>query len=133
LLEKKTVVICAGGGGIPTMYDPQGHRTLVGVEVVIDKDYAGALLARDIGADMYVMATDAAGVYADWGKPTQRQLTHVTPEELAKYDFPAGSMGPKVAAACEFVCATGKRAAIGALADIEQIVGGDAGTLIERQ
>lgn len=131
LLEKGTVVICAGGGGIPTMYDTKGGRTLEGVEVVIDKDFAGALLARDLQADLYVMATDADGVYVDWGKPSQRQLGQVTPSELEQYEFPAGSMGPKVAAACEFATATGKRAAIGSLADIEKIVNGEAGTLVD--
>jgi carbamate kinase len=131
LLEHGTIVICAGGGGIPTVYDPDQAGMLRGVEVVIDKDYAGALLARDVHAELYVMATDAAGVFLDWGKPTARCLRQTTPKELAQYDFPAGSMGPKVGAACEFVAATGKRAAIGALADIERIVAGEAGTLID--
>jgi carbamate kinase len=131
LLEHGTIVICAGGGGIPTVYDPDHDRTLLGVEVVIDKDFAGALLARDIDADMYIMATDAEGVFLDWGKPTARCLRRVTPSELSQYDFPAGSMGPKVAAACEFVVASGRKAAIGALADIEKMVAGEAGTLIE--
>jgi carbamate kinase len=131
LLEKGAIVICAGGGGIPTVYDPDGERQLLGVEVVIDKDFAGALLARDVEADMYVMATDAEGVFLDWGKPTARCLRRVTPAELSQYEFPAGSMGPKVAAACEFVTSSGKRAAIGALADIERIVAGEAGTLIQ--
>ena len=103
LLEHGTIVICAGGGGIPTVYDPDGNHQLLGVEVVIDKDFAGALLARDVEADMYVMATDTDGVYLDWGTPTARRLRRTTPAELAQYDFPAGSMGPKVAAACEFV------------------------------
>jgi carbamate kinase len=100
------------------------------VEVVIDKDFAGALLARDLQADMYVMATDTDGVYLDWGTPNARKLNRTTPAELAKYEFPAGSMGPKIEAACEFASATGKPAAIGSLADIERIVAGDAGTLI---
>jgi carbamate kinase len=124
-------VICAGGGGIPTVYDPDRERTLLGVEVVIDKDFAGALLARDIRADMYVMATDADGVYLDWGLPGAHRLNRTTPAELAGYEFPAGSMGPKVAAACEFVSTTGRPAAIGALEDIERIVAGEAGTLVE--
>ena len=131
LLEHGTIVICAGGGGIPTVYDPDRERTLLGVEVVIDKDLSGALLARDIQADMYVMATDADGVYLDWATATARRLRRTSPAELAEYTFPAGSMGPKVEAACEFVRATGRPAAIGALADIERIVAGEAGTLIE--
>ena len=130
LLEKKTVVVCVGGGGIPTMYDPTKERTLVGIEAVIDKDSASALLARELDADLFVMATDAEGVYLDWGKPTARQLTNTTPDELSRYEFPAGSMGPKVDSACQFVRLTGGTAAIGALADIEKIVEGQAGTII---
>jgi carbamate kinase len=131
LLERGTIVICAGGGGIPTVYESNARRTLEGIEVVIDKDFAGALLARDLEADLYVMATDADGVYLNWGTPDARKLERVTPSELARYEFPAGSMGPKIDAACEFVAATGRPAAIGALADIERIVGGCAGTRIE--
>jgi carbamate kinase len=131
LLDRGVVVICAGGGGIPTMYDPTKERMLIGIEAVIDKDRATALLARQIDADLYVMATDTDGVYLDWGKPNARRLGHTTPSELRKYPFAAGSMGPKVDAACEFVQGTGKRAAIGALADIEKIVLGKAGTIVE--
>ena len=120
LLEKNTVVICAGGGGIPTMYDPDKQRWLTGIEAVIDKDLASELLAREVEADLLVIATDVNGVYLDWGKPEQRKLGWVTPEELRAHPFPAGSMGPKVAAAVQFVEKTGKRAAIGSLADIEQ-------------
>ena len=131
LLEKGTVVICAGGGGIPTQYLPDGTRTLVGCEAVIDKDFAGELLARELGADLFVMATDAEGVYLDYGTPQQRLLGHVTPEELGEHEFAAGSMGPKVEAAIRFVRATGKRAAIGNLEELGRMVAGDAGTIIE--
>ncbi|MBN1193143.1 MAG: carbamate kinase [Coriobacteriia bacterium] len=128
LLEKGCVVICAGGGGIPTAYMPDGSNTLVGIEAVIDKDLAGELLAREIDADLFVMATDAEGVYAGWGTPEQHLLGWVTPDELAGHEFAAGSMGPKVEAAVRFVRATCKRAAIGRLEDIERIVAGEAGT-----
>jgi len=128
LLEHHTVVICAGGGGIPTMYLPDGTRTLVGIEAVIDKDLASELLARELDADLFVIATDVDGVYLDWGKPEQRVLARATPSEMKAYNFPAGSMGPKVQAAIQFVERTGKRAAIGSLADIERIVAGTAGT-----
>jgi carbamate kinase len=128
LLEKGTVVICAGGGGIPTMYDPSRKRWLTGIEAVIDKDLASELLAREVQADLFVIATDVNGVYLDWGKPEQRMLGLVTPEELRAHPFPAGSMGPKVEAAMQFVERTGKRAAIGSLADIGGIVAGTAGT-----
>jgi carbamate kinase len=131
LLEKGTVVICAGGGGIPVMYDLEKERTLTGVEAVIDKDRATALLAYELEADLYVMATDVDGVYVDWGTPDARLIRHATPEELETYDFAAGSMGPKVEAACHFVRETGNRAAIGSLADIEAIVKGEAGTIVE--
>jgi carbamate kinase len=132
LLEQNTIVICAGGGGIPTMYLPDGTRTLVGVEAVIDKDLASELLARELTADLFIMATDVDGVYLDWGKPEQRKLSHVTPEELKAYSFPAGSMGPKVQAASQFAERTGKRAAIGSLEDIARIVAGQAGTNVAR-
>jgi carbamate kinase len=128
LLEHGTVVICAGGGGIPTMWAPGKTRTLTGVEAVIDKDFASELLAREVEADLFVMATDVDGVYTGWGTPEQRRLEEVTPSELRAMDFAAGSMGPKVSAAMRFVEATGKRAAIGSLADIEKIVDGTGGT-----
>ncbi len=130
LMEKNTVVICGGGGGIPTMYAPGEERKLVGVEAVIDKDLVSELLARELGADLFIMATDVDGVYLDWGKETQRKLEQIPASELKSYHFAAGSMGPKVSAALQFVENTGKRAAIGALEEIEQIVAGTAGTNI---
>jgi carbamate kinase len=131
LLEKGTIVICAGGGGIPTMYLP-GTRTLVGAQVVVDKDRASALLARELDAEVLVLATDADAVYLDWGTPAQRPLGRVTPDELGRHSFAAGSMGPKVEAAADFVRSTGGRAAIGALADVERMVEGAAGTQVTR-
>jgi len=130
LLDQGAVVICAGGGGVPTMYDPVQERTLVGVEAVIDKDLASELLAREVAADLLVMVTDVDGVYSGWGSPEQRKLERTTPEELRALDFAAGSMGPKVEAACRFVERTGARAAIGGLAEIEDIVKGSAGTQV---
>jgi carbamate kinase len=128
LLEHQTVVICAGGGGIPTAWVAGKERTLGGVEAVIDKDLASELLARELEVDLFVMATDVDGVYDDWGTPEQRRLDRVTPEELRSKNYAAGSMGPKVEAAAMYVEATGKRAAIGSLVDIEKIVEGAAGT-----
>lgn len=130
LVEQGTVVVCAGGGGIPTVLEP--GRVLRGVEAVIDKDLASSLLAEEIDADLLVIATDVDGVYVDWGTPDQRRLTETTPEELRAYDFAAGSMGPKVEAVCRFVERTGRTAAIGSLADIAEIVGGRAGTRVSR-
>jgi len=127
LLDNGAVVICAGGGGIPTML---GRGSLTGVEAVIDKDLASELLAENVNADLFLMATDVDGVYLDWGTPQQRRLGQVTPEELAGHQFPAGSMGPKVQAATRFAAKTGRRGAIGSLADIGAIVAGEAGTSV---
>jgi carbamate kinase len=129
LLDQNTVVICAGGGGVPTKYECiEDNVCLIGVEAVIDKDLASELLAREVGADLFVMATDVDGVYKDWGAATQELLGTVTVSELRSLDFAAGSMGPKVEAALRFVERTGHRAAIGALHDIGGIVEGTAGT-----
>jgi carbamate kinase len=133
LLGRGAVVICAGGGGIPTMYPSAGTGDLVGVEAVIDKDLASELLAGDVHADLFLMATDVDGVYLDWGTPQQRRLDQVTPDELASYHFAAGSMGPKVEAAARFTAKTGRRAAIGSLDEIAGIVAGTAGTNVVGQ
>jgi len=130
LLERNTIVIAAGGGGIPAAYQPGADRKLGGVECVIDKDLATELLARELKADLYVMLTDADAVYVDWGKPTQRAIRSATPDALSAMTFAAGSMGPKVDAACRFAKATGKNAAIGALGDLERIIAGEAGTTV---
>jgi carbamate kinase len=128
LLEKGTIVIAAGGGGIPTVYEP--GRLLRGIEAVIDKDLCSDLLARELDADFFIMATDADAVYIDWGKPKQRAVRSAHPDALRSHAFPAGSMGPKVDAACLFAEATGKKAAIGALKDLKSILQGEAGTTI---
>lgn len=129
LLDHGVVVIAAGGGGIPTMYLP-GTRTLVGVEAVVDKDLASAVLAEQIEAELFVVATDADAVYLDWGTPQQRPIRRATPEALGELEFAAGSMGPKVQAACDFVRTTGHRAAIGALDQITGLLEGTAGTTV---
>ncbi len=131
LVEKGTVVICAGGGGIPTMYDE--NRKLRGVEAVIDKDLASELLSREVEADLFISATDADAVYLDWGTENQRAIKRASPQAMSEYGFAAGSMGPKVEAVCQFAKMTGKSAAIGALADIEAIVAGTKGTTISNQ
>lgn len=128
LVDQGTIVICTGGGGIPTTYDDDGR--LGGVEAVIDKDLASALLAKQLDADLLVIATDVDGVYVDWGSEKQRRLGRVTPEDLADLDLPAGSMGPKVEAACDFARSTGREAVIGSLTDITDIVDGSAGTRV---
>lgn len=129
LLRKGAVVVCTGGGGIPTMYR-EGTRELVGVDAVIDKDLASAVLARDLRADLLVIATDADAVYLDWGTPRQRSIAAASPEALAGYDFASGSMGPKVEAASQFARDTGNRAVIGALDDLTRMISGQAGTVV---
>jgi carbamate kinase len=130
LLEKGTIVICTGGGGIPTMYEDGRRTKLRGAEVVIDKDLASALLAKELNADRYIMATDADGVYTDWGRSNAKLLSTVTYEDVKDLQFDTGSMGPKIAAACWFAQMTGKPAAIGALLDLKRIIAGEAGTTI---
>ena len=126
LLENGATVICAGGGGIPTVYEPDG--TLKGVEVVIDKDRASALLAFELDAGLLILATDTDGVYLDWGAEDARRIERITPEQIEQYEFEEGSMGPKVEAACGFVRRSGGRAVIGALTDMQGMVAGTAGT-----
>ncbi|WP_432817129.1 carbamate kinase [Sulfitobacter sp. JB4-11] len=128
LLDQGVVVICAGGGGIPVV--DQGDGMMVGVEAVIDKDHASGLLARALHADAFLMLTDVEGVFTGWGTPQQALIANATPQQLREMDFPAGSMGPKVDAACEFAEATGGFAAIGRLADTMQLVSGTIGTRI---
>jgi len=129
LLEQGAVVIAAGGGGIPTMYLP-GTRTLVGVEAVVDKDRASALLAREIKADQFLVATEADAIYLDWATDNQRAIRRATPKALAEIGFAPGSMGPKVEAACAFVSDTGNPAIVGALDQIPALMAGDAGTAV---
>ncbi len=126
LLENGATVICAGGGGIPTVYKPDG--TLEGVEVVVDKDRASALLAFELDAGLLILATDTDGVYLDWGTEDARIINRVTPEQMEQYEFEEGSMGPKVEAACGFVRRSGGRAVIGSLTDMQGMVAGTAGT-----
>jgi len=129
LLDHGAIVIAAGGGGIPTMYVP-GTRTLVGVEAVVDKDFASAVLAREIEADRFVVATDADAVYLDWGSPQQRAVARAHPDALRDLPFPAGSMGPKVQAAVEFAATTGSEAWIGSLDQLAAVIAGTAGTCV---
>ena len=136
LLEHEAVVICAGGGGIPVMYTDEAvpaGKQLVGVEAVIDKDLASALLAKDLKADALAIVTDVDAVYVDWGTPDQRAIRRATPEALMGTEFAAGSMGPKVRAACSFVEETGGLAAIGSIEDTPALLRGEAGTIVTRE
>ena len=135
LLDRGCVVICAGGGGIPVMYTDEpavAGRQLVGVEAVIDKDLASALLARDLHADALLIITDVEAVFSGWGTPDQRAIRRATPEALGKSEFAEGSMGPKVRAACSFVEETGGLAAIGSILDTPALLRGEAGTVVTR-
>jgi carbamate kinase len=135
LLRDGAVVICAGGGGIPVMYTdeavPAGRR-LVGIEAVIDKDLASALLAADLKADALAIVTDVDGVYEGWGTPEQRKIERATPAELAAAEFAEGSMGPKVKAACQFAEQTGGSAVIGSITETQAMLRGEAGTTVTR-
>lgn len=128
MLEHNAVVIAAGGGGIPVKLRADGSHA--GVEAVIDKDLCSSLLAREIKADLLLISTDVDAVYIHWGEPGQKALTQTTPAELKQWQFAAGSMGPKVQAACEFVEATGNTALIGSIEQIEAMLQGKAGTQV---
>jgi carbamate kinase len=128
LVEKQVIVICTGGGGIPVIR--RSDDRLVGVEAVIDKDSASSLLARELGADAFIMLTDVDAVYRVWGEPGARAIRRISPQAMRQFSFAAGSMGPKVEAACEFVEQTGSLAGIGQLKDAQEILSGHSGTVI---
>jgi len=127
LLANGIVVVCAGGGGVPIV---RRQDELIGVEAVIDKDRASALLAKELHADVFAMVTDVDAVFVDYGKPSQRALGAISPSELEGYVFPAGSMGPKVESACDFAQVTGNTAVIGSLSNVAGLVQGTAGTRV---
>ncbi|MGD0319884.1 MAG: carbamate kinase [Nitrososphaerales archaeon] len=131
LFDEGTVVIAAGGGGVPVV---KGARTgrYVGVEAVIDKDLAAALLAGLLGVDLLMILADVEGVFLNYGRPGQRLVDRMSVRAAKKYlaqgQFPAGSMGPKVEAAVRFIESGGKRAVIGSLEKVEATLAGEAGT-----
>jgi carbamate kinase len=129
LVEAGVLVICTGGGGVPVVSGEHGRLT--GVEAVVDKDLAAALLAEQLGADALLLLTDVPSVMLDWGTERERPLTRATPADVAALGLASGSMGPKALAASRFAQATGGRAAIGALEDAAQLLDGTCGTLIE--
>lgn len=128
LVSAGFVTLCAGGGGIPVQRAADG--CYAGIECVVDKDLTSALLATRLHADCLMMLTDVPAVYTDFGTPQARELRRVTPAELAAFEFPAGSMGPKVEAACRFVQGGMRRACIGSLDDVRNILAGRAGTTV---
>jgi carbamate kinase len=129
LVKVGALVICAGGGGIPVVVTPAG--SICGVEAVIDKDLATALLATELQADALLLLTDVDAVYAHWGTSEAHSIHETTPQQLSKYRFASGSMQPKVEAGCRFVKATGGMAGIGKLEDAVEILRGDRGTIIK--
>ncbi len=131
LLEADITVICAGGGGIPVVRGADGR--LSGVEAVIDKDKSAALLAEELKAEALLILTDVAAVEVGWGTPEARPIREISIAGLRAMDFPAGSMLPKIEAACSFVEATGGFAAIGRLSDASELLAGTAGTAILRR
>jgi len=128
LLWQEAIVVCAGGGGVPVVRDADGR--LQGVEAVVDKDRTSAILAASVKADALLLLTDVPGVVAGFGTAGARTIGRTTTDELRTLDLPAGSMRPKVEAVCEFAERTGRFAAIGALADAESILRGEAGTFV---
>ena len=126
LVEGGLLVVCTGGGGIPVVEDDDGRQR--GVEAVIDKDLASALLAVDLGVQTLVLATDVDAVYEGYGTSAQRPIRTATPAELRGQDFAAGSMGPKVEAVCRFVERTGGHGVIGSLDEIDELLAGREGT-----
>ncbi len=133
LIDMDFIVICCGGGGIPVI---RKNRKFRGVEAVIDKDLASSILAQEIKADIFVIASDVKGAGINWGQPEQKMLRKTPLAEMEKYvqegQFPAGSMGPKVEAMMQFAKATGNRGVICQLDDIEKAIAGEAGTEILR-
>jgi len=130
LIDHGMVVICAGGGGIPVIRDSSGN--LSGVSAVIDKDLTSALLATAIDADVLLLLTDVDGVYQAWGKSETRILRQATVSQLRAQSFEAGTMAPKVEAACRFAAVAGRCAHIGQLGKISEIIAGQSGTKIVR-
>jgi carbamate kinase len=128
LVGAGVLVVCVGGGGIPVVVDREGQ--LRGVEAVVDKDRAAALLAEGLGADVLLMLTDVDAVQVDYGTPMARSLDDIDAAALRGHAFAAGSMGPKVDAACRFAERTGGTAGIGALADAAAILRGERGTRV---
>lgn len=131
LLATGTLVVCAGGGGVPVVRDAI-TGDLRGVEAVVDKDLTAALLAERIGADLLLVLTDVPAVIRGYGTADATPIRQAAPAELRAEDFASGSMGPKVDAVCRFVERTGKAAAIGRLQDAVAVAGGSAGTLVRR-
>jgi carbamate kinase len=128
LLDAGVIVICAGGGGIPVAVDKTG--AIRGVEAVIDKDLAAALLAIELNATRLLLLTDVPAVYLDWPRPARRAIRLAAPDVVSPQDFAAGSMRPKVEAARRFAIRTGCAASIGALEDAAAILARTAGTTI---
>jgi carbamate kinase len=128
LVERGTIVICAGGGGIPIGKDDAGKWR--GEEAVIDKDLATSLLARRVHGDVLVFLTDVDYVFVDFGTTGARAIEDTSVEELRLLSFDEGSMGPKVEAACRFVEETGRRAAIGSIRDFGGLLEGTSGTQV---
>lgn len=128
LLDTGSIVIAGGGGGIPVYEDTPEH--LAGVECVVDKDFTAELIAEEVEADLMIILTDR-NVCVDFGTPHEKDIARISPEALTDFNFPAGSMGPKIEAVSKFVKTTGRKAVIGSLTDLDKIIAGESGTWIE--
>src|SRR5712691_11891402 len=132
MLDTSWVVIAAGGGGVPVVRGRDGQWR--GIEAVIDKDFASSLLAAELHADVFIILTNVAQVAIDFGKPTERVVDRLSVTEAEKHladgQFPAGSMGPKIEAAIQFVRASGKNVLITDVEHLREAVGGKGGTRI---
>ena len=107
-------------------------RSLAGIEAVVDKDLADAVLARDLSADMLIIATDVEGVFVDWRGNDERRIVRAHPDALDPLEFSAGSMRPKVQAAVQFARETSGAAVIGSIEEIDGMLAGQAGTRVSR-
>lgn len=128
LLHGGAVVVCGGGGGAPVIEEDSGELT--GVDAVVDKDFTAALIAVHMAADRLLLLTDVPAVMCDFGTPRAAAIDHLDLDQIAEFDLPAGSMGPKLEACARFTAATGRPSAVGALADAAAVLAGTAGTTI---
>ena len=131
-MDSGTIVICCGGGGIPVVVDKE-EGGYIGVEAVIDKDFCACELAKELNADGLIILTEGGGIIPNYGKPEAKEMFTASPKDIRNYDFPAGSMKPKVLALCDFVEQTSGWAKVGDLQDFAEILDDKKGTKISKE